>query len=378
MKMDKLRIKWGGTNYEIVLEKLDGMEGWKKDANKDIKEAIIDWLLENDEEILVEEGEDIIEGLEMMEVEGEISNELLLDSTEIITLLIARNLCYQEMNTSFLKDGNLKSTKPFQRGGKLKDGEGRLDRMKRMRDLLTNSKDARKPATSRVVREEDFPEMEFKYVSRRESSRRMDQKTGLRSDRVENDLIQDRSTKLQIIGSDVAALYPSLEAVEVAKIVYNAIIETKVKFSGVNYLEACRLIALTSTEQECRLSKLRRVLPRRRSNQGTRPGITGEDPLGPEVGSQEQWKFPFLQNGLTELEKKMVVATVMQKNVLALFKTHTYSFSNKYFLQLKGGPNRPKEYMLCGPPGHVMVGREVPGSSGEGQHQGDRLCQVYG
>ena len=56
------------------------------------------------------------------------------------------------------------------------------------------------------------------------------------------------------------------------------------------------------------------------------------------MGSQEQWKFPFLQNGLTELEKKMVVATVVQKNVLALFKTHTYSFSNKYFLQLKGGP----------------------------------------
>ena len=34
----------------------------------------------------------------------------------------------------------------------------------------------------------------------------------------------------------------------------------------------------------------------------------------------------------------MVIATVMQKNVLALFKTHTYSFSQKYFLQMKGGP----------------------------------------
>ena len=178
--------------------------------------------------------------------------------------------------------------------------------------------------------------MKFKHVSRRESSKRMER--GVRSDMVDNDLIQDRGAKLQIVGSDVAALYPSLEAVEVAKIVYNAIMETDVKFSGVNYTEACRLIALTSTEQECRMGQLRRVLPRRRSNKGTRPGITGEDPLGPETGSQDQWKFPSLRNGLTEVEKRMVVAMVVQKAVLAIFKTHTYSFSKKYFLQMKGGP----------------------------------------
>ena len=41
----------------------------------------------------------------MMEEDGEISSELLLDSTEIITILIARNLCNNERTTSFLKDG---------------------------------------------------------------------------------------------------------------------------------------------------------------------------------------------------------------------------------------------------------------------------------
>ena len=79
---------------------------------------------------------------------------------------------------------------------------------------------------------------------------------GVKSDMVGNELIQDRGAKLQIVGSDVAALYPSLE---VAKIVYNAIMETDVKFSGINYTEACRLIDLTSTEQECRMGQLRRV-----------------------------------------------------------------------------------------------------------------------
>ena len=56
----------------------------------------------------------------------------------------------------------------------------------------------------------------------------------VKSDMVGNELIQDRGGKLQIVGSDVAALYPSLETVEVVKIVYNAIMESDVKFSGIN------------------------------------------------------------------------------------------------------------------------------------------------
>ena len=40
--------------------------------------------------------------------------------------------------------------------------------------------------------------------------------------------------KLEIIGSDIEALYPSLEAVQVANIVYDAVMESKVKFKGVN------------------------------------------------------------------------------------------------------------------------------------------------
>ena len=55
-------------------------------------------------------------------------------------------------------------------------GKGRLERMTKMREMLTKSKDSRKPVNSREVRDEDFPELEFKYVSRRESSRRMDEK----------------------------------------------------------------------------------------------------------------------------------------------------------------------------------------------------------
>ena len=116
-------------------------------------------------------------------------------------------------------------------------------------------------------------------------------------------------------------------------------LETKVKFNNVEWLEASKYIALTSTEQECRLGPLKRVLPRRTKVNGTRPGITGEDPLSKDSGSVDQWEFKDLgSNGLMEVEKKLVLAKVMKTAVLAIFKTHTYSFASKFYLQAKGGP----------------------------------------
>ena len=119
---------------------------------------------------------------------------------------------------------------------------------------------------------------------------------------------------------------------------YQAVLESKVKFENVDWMEACKYIALTSTKQECMIGPLRRVLPKRRHAAGSRPGITGEDPLARDVGCQDQWEFPPLRNGLTTAEKSLVMAKVMKTAILAIFKTHTYSFAGKFFHQVKGGP----------------------------------------
>ena len=109
--------------------------------------------------------------------------------------------------------------------------------------------------------------MEVNRVKRRDCSRRLE-RGAIRSDQVENTYVQDKSCKIQIVGSDVEALYPSLEALEVVEIIYNAVMETKVKFDNIDWLEAWKYIALISSEQECRLGPLRRVLPKRRHVQG--------------------------------------------------------------------------------------------------------------
>ena len=85
-KIDKLRMKWAGSEYEIVLEKLEMLESWKNEVEEsEVKEAILDWMIENKETTLTEEGEDILDGVEVMEECGEISGTLLLDITEVIT-----------------------------------------------------------------------------------------------------------------------------------------------------------------------------------------------------------------------------------------------------------------------------------------------------
>merc|ERR1711867_274970 len=102
---------------------------------------------------------------------------------------------------------------------------------------------------------------------------------------------------------------------QVAKLMLEAVLKSKVEWVDLDYLEGCRLIALNKGEEWCRSSKLSRVLPRRRVKagkkkaQGRKPRVTGKGPMGPNVGDQEQWEFPPVT--LTEDEKKLVVATIV-------------------------------------------------------------------
>ena len=78
----------------------------------------------------------------------------------------------------------------------------------------------------------------------------------LEASEVNNRLVQNKGEPLGVVGADVETLYPSLEAIQVANIVYQAIMETNIGFEGVNYQEGARYIALTSSAQECRLGPL--------------------------------------------------------------------------------------------------------------------------
>ena len=148
--------------------------------------------------------------------------------------------------------------------------------------------------------------------------------------------LQNYQVPMVILGSDVVSLYPNLDINKVGDRVKEAVLSSNIKWEGVNYLEAVRYIALNWTEDKCRGSKLRRVLPWRRKRTGTRPGIRGAGPRGPEIGDQDQWVFPRVV--LTPEDKKEILGTVLSIATTALFKNHFYSFGGKMFKQEGGGP----------------------------------------
>ena len=213
-QLDQLRMKWTGSSYEIILEKLEMLKSWQEEGNEEVKEAIIEWMITNDVETLVEEGEDILDGLETMESLGEVSDNLLLDSTELITsIIVARRMETDQELPAFQKDGNEENA-----ASRNISRISRASSMIKIREELLRRKELRKPVSSRMVMEDDFKDLEVKRVSRKSQSRSA---RGVLSADVENELVQDRGSKIQVVGSDVEALYPTLDAVEVAQIVYN-------------------------------------------------------------------------------------------------------------------------------------------------------------
>jgi hypothetical protein len=78
------------------------------------------------------------------------------------------------------------------------------------------------------------------------------------------------------------------------------------------------------------ISPLWRVLPRRTSGGGVRPGVTSSP------DNEEHWFFPGAE--LTDHEKRMIVATVVKIMLLVMMNTHIYTWDGETLLQTAGVP----------------------------------------
>ena len=187
LEMDEQIIskRWKGGVYEIVLEKLELMKDWDHEAEY-IKAALLEWMVENEETTMMEEGEDIQDGLESMLTEDGtgVTDEVLIDATEIITtIIVARGMETQRIAPIFQKAG----FKASERVNRI----GRAEGMMKMREEMRKLKNKRMKPQMRSMKENDFEELEVREVRRGDASRRME--TGvLRSDNLNNNLVQDK------------------------------------------------------------------------------------------------------------------------------------------------------------------------------------------
>jgi hypothetical protein len=73
---------------------------------------------------------------------------------------------------------------------------------------------------------------------------------------------------LVVTGVDAEGLYPSLSDIEVVIIVYEAVMNSKIRFKNINYHTAEKYVAMHMTGEEQRRSPLARILPRREARGG--------------------------------------------------------------------------------------------------------------
>ena len=162
---------------------------------------------------------------------------------------------------------------------------------------------------------------------------------------VDQEWVQDMSRPMVVIGSDAVSLFPSMAKLESADEVAEAVLESSMKWDNINWKEATRFLVLGRDEAWCRSSGLYRVLPWRKHKQGSRPGLTGQGPMGAEADDEKQWEF---RRGaiLTNSDKKKVMAEVLRLCVELMYSTHIYTFGGRYYVQAEGGgTNRLEEHL---------------------------------
>ena len=141
---------------------------------------------------------------------------------------------------------------------------------------------------------------------------------------------------LVIVGADATALFPSMWARTTGRTVGKAALKTTLVVKGLNYREMARYVAMEMDRFEIRYYNLDRIAPRRRFKKGTKPGVTGKDPLSKHTDSEEQWIFPPFEP--TEQEKKALLAASLDIGVRTAFENHLYQFGGKIYHQKVGGP----------------------------------------
>ena len=130
---------------------------------------------------------------------------------------------------------------------------------------------------------------------------------------------------------DFVNFYPNMDAEQAAQDAHDAVMETETTFTNINYKEAVKYIAANLTEEQANTSDLRRVLPCRANTGGKRPKCTGPEAVGPSANGEKLWECKKVE--LTALEKKKIIAKVVQISVKTMFKTHLYQFGGKVFHQ---------------------------------------------
>jgi hypothetical protein len=188
------------------------------------------WHMEQTEDI----SEDAIETSWTNDEWQDMDSPSLGEAPEIPNMMGDRSERYEDRSPrSSLKTDNETEAEEMAEEGNIPIGRKRASRMRMMREKMNRYSDLRKEKRFQPV--EGDIEVERVNIKRIAQTRRGEQY--LKAGKLDTKLVQDKAVNQVVVGSDVKALYPSLEDTKVAEIIFQAIMETKIEFEGVNYHE---------------------------------------------------------------------------------------------------------------------------------------------
>ena len=134
-----------------------------------------------------------------------------------------------------------------------------------------------------------------------------------------------------ISGTDVESLYPSLRDIEAARITREAVLTSGVQFENIDYIAALRYLYLVGGKDHLCSIGLKNLVPKWL---GKRPDLLT---LGGEALTEEK-KWAPMRRCLLEKEKKIIISRVVEAAVIICMNSHVYSFGEKIYIQVEGGP----------------------------------------
>ena len=147
--------------------------------------------------------------------------------------------------------------------------------------------------------------------------------------------IQMKDGKPLLLGSDVVALYPSLDPVSTAEITYEAVLKSNIEVEGIDFARLSVYLLLTHGEKNIRDTGLECIITKRLDKSKARS-------LSATLNRNlNNWEFnteKMVEMDPDELYiiRRKMIAAMVRVLVLVLFNTTCYSFGGDLYRQVCG------------------------------------------
>jgi len=148
--------------------------------------------------------------------------------------------------------------------------------------------------------------------------------------------LQDMEGLPIFIGSDVCALYPSLDKIGTAEIAYDVICESDIQFEGIDYSMLIVYLFLILGRKGLLNLGLSEIIPSRKNVKGNPTSLSAMTNRRMENWTFRTDIFENMDTCTKESMKRRMVAAFIKINILVLFESTCYTFGGKLYKQLNG------------------------------------------